>query len=118
MTPDRRRPELVTLPTGRLWNEAAFRGYLAEIDRRDALPRLERLSTSDPFCISIERESRLPGELRSPDLAGVRLGVRAGSRDEAAGLPEVQARALGASGGRAGARSPQGIGRSAAPAPS
>ena len=57
MTPDRRQ-RLVTRPNGALWNEQTFRDYIGLIDRRDARPRVTRLSALDPMCVAAEAASR------------------------------------------------------------
>lgn len=57
MTVERRRQEIVRRPDGRLWNEAAMRTYLADLERRQPeRARITRLSLSDPASLAIAGE--------------------------------------------------------------
>ena len=70
MSLDRRAQRIVELPDGRVWSETAMAVYLAGIDRRDARARVERRSTTDPFCAATEQTSRdrRPASRWAPDL--------------------------------------------------
>lgn len=58
MTPNRRHRTLVTLPDGRLWDEAVIRDHLAALDRRAVRPTVARLSREDAEIAAFEARTR------------------------------------------------------------
>jgi hypothetical protein len=55
---DRRARRVTTLPDGSLWDEDAFRAYLANLDRRTDRATVRRLSASDPEIAAFEATAR------------------------------------------------------------
>lgn len=59
---DRRRQDIETLPNGRLVDRQAMRDYLASLTPTRV--RVARLSTTDPFSMSVAAEDRLQRSTR------------------------------------------------------
>jgi hypothetical protein len=68
MTTDRRH-QITVRPNGALWNEQTYRDYTGAIDRRDARPKVTRLSALNPICEPDTRPEWLK-RLRTKDMTG------------------------------------------------